>query len=153
MRARRPGPILDRDHYFQPCSKDSAGCEEGDSSGACRRGSGREPKFKQAASTEFLRLPAQSATMDDCCRILEVLLGAPPSGQMSLTLGILEIISTVELAVTALYTASNGAGCAPSIDVEQIAPRLRVIYARAGNEGQAVFLTARQLPLSGVRKG
>jgi len=89
--------------------------------------SGREPKFKQAAFTEVLRLPAQSATMDDCCRILEVLLGAPPSGQVSLTLGILEVISTVELAVTALYTASNGAGCAPSIDVEQIAPRLRVI--------------------------
>jgi hypothetical protein len=84
--------------------------------------SGREPKFKQPAFTEVLRLPAQSATMDDCCRILEVLLGAPPSGQVSLTLGILEIISTVELTVTALYTASNGAGSAPSIDVEQISP-------------------------------
>jgi hypothetical protein len=65
--------------------------------------------------------------MDDCCRILELLLGAPPGGQVPITIGIMEVISTVELAVTAVYTASGGAGSAPSIDVVQIVPRLLII--------------------------
>ena len=65
--------------------------------------------------------------MDDCCRILEIGLGAPPAGPVPLTIGILEIVSTVELAVTAVYTASDGAGGAPSIDVEQIRPQAIVI--------------------------
>jgi hypothetical protein len=59
--------------------------------------------------------------MDDCCRIQEVLLGAAPTGPVPLTLGILEIVSTVELAVTAVCTASGGAGSGPSIDVQQVA--------------------------------
>ena len=64
--------------------------------------------------------------MDDCCRILELALGAPPAGPVPITIGILEIISNAELAVTAVYTASAGNGGAPSIDVEQILPRLLV---------------------------
>lgn len=86
--------------------------------------SGREPRFKGASVSEVIRLPAHSATMDDCCRLLEMLLGAPPAGPVPLTIGILEIISTVQLSVTAVYTASDGSGGAPSIDVEQISPRL-----------------------------
>lgn len=82
--------------------------------------SGREPKFKQPATSEIIRLPAHTATMDDCCRLLELLLGAPPAGPVPLTIGILEIISTVELSVTAVYTATDGGGGAPSIDVKQI---------------------------------
>lgn len=82
--------------------------------------SGREPKFNVPGKPDFVRLPAHSATMDDCCRILDLLLGAPPSGPVPLTIGILEVISTVELSVTAVYTATDGRGGAPSIDVQQI---------------------------------
>jgi hypothetical protein len=47
----------------------------------------REPNFSdplalqtayQARTQEHLTLPALGATMDDCCRITELLLGAPP---------------------------------------------------------------------------
>jgi hypothetical protein len=82
--------------------------------------SGREPKFKQPATNDIIRLPAHTATMDDCCRLLELLLGAQPAGPVPLTIGILEIVSTVELSVTAVYTASAGGGSAPSVDVKQI---------------------------------
>jgi hypothetical protein len=84
---------------------------------------GREPKFKQPATREIIRLPAHSATMDDCCHLLETLLGAP-SLSAPLTIGILEIMSTVELNVTAVYTATDGSGGRPSIDVEQITTRV-----------------------------
>jgi hypothetical protein len=88
---------------------------------------GREPKVKGPVATEIIRLPAHSATMDDCCRILEMTLGAPPAGPVPITIGILEILSTAELAVTAVYTASSGSGGAPSIDVQQITPHTIVI--------------------------
>jgi hypothetical protein len=87
----------------------------------------REPDYKLPAKADAIRLPAHSATMDDCCRILDLLLGAPPSGQVPITIGIMEVISTVELAVTAVYTASTVVGGAPSIDVVQIVPRLLII--------------------------
>ena len=89
--------------------------------------SGREPNFKAPATREAIRLPAHSATMDDCCRLLELLLGAPPSGPVPLTVGILEVISTVELSVTAVYTATDGGGGAPSIDVKQIGAKVLII--------------------------
>ena len=65
--------------------------------------------------------------MDDCCRILELALGASPSGAVPTTLGVLLIVSTAELAVTAVYTASNGKGGHPSIEVSQIAPQIVVV--------------------------
>jgi hypothetical protein len=88
---------------------------------------GREPSFKPPAAQEIIRLPAHNATMDDCCRLVEMLLGAPARGPMPLTQGILEIVSTVELSVTAVYTATNGAGSAPAIEVKQIATRVLTI--------------------------
>jgi hypothetical protein len=84
---------------------------------------GREPRIAKPVSTEIIRLPAHSATMDDCCRILEMALGAPPAGAVPLTIGILEVIATAEIAVTAVYTATSG-DSGPSIEVAQIAPRL-----------------------------
>lgn len=84
---------------------------------------GREPRFEAATTLEALLLPAHNATMDDCCRLATLLLGAAPAAPLPLTVGILEIISTVELSVTAVYTAGDGRH-APSIDVQQIPPRL-----------------------------
>lgn len=84
---------------------------------------GREPKFVGRRVSERIELPAHSATMDDCCRIAEMLLGAPPSGALPLTIGFLEIVSPVELAVTAVYTVSGADGKTTSIDVETIEPR------------------------------
>jgi hypothetical protein len=85
--------------------------------------SGREPKSGGPGKPSVIRLPAHSATMADCCRIQELILGAKPSGAVPLTIGMLEIISTVELSVTAVYTATDDAGSAPSISVKQIAAK------------------------------
>ena len=87
----------------------------------------REPNFKGPATTEIIRLAAHSATMDDCCRLQQLLFGAPAAGPMPLTIGILEIVSTVDLAVTAVYTASDCDRGAPSIDVQQIAAKVLTV--------------------------
>ena len=84
-------------------------------SGAAR---GREPQVAAITAVDRLILPAHTATMDDCCRMQELLLGGAVEQQLPLTSGILEIISTVELAVTAVYTKGDGA-----IDVETISPK------------------------------
>lgn len=82
---------------------------------------GREPRTVAARAEDRITLPAYSATMDDCCRINELLLGAP-GGQtpMPLNIGFLEIVSPVELTVTAVYTAGAADGGPISIEVEQI---------------------------------
>ncbi len=61
--------------------------------------------------------------MDDCCRITELLLGAPPSGETGLTIGHLTIGSIFDLSVSAVYTANPVNGDGISIDVEYISPR------------------------------
>jgi len=88
---------------------------------------GREPNFKGPATLETIRIPAHNATMDDCCRLQQLLFGAAPAGPVPLTIGILEIVSFVDLAVTAVYTASDCNGGAPSIDVQQIEGKLFTI--------------------------
>jgi hypothetical protein len=84
---------------------------------------GREPKYGSAGEPTVTRLPAHSATMIDCCRITELVLGAAPSGSASLNLGILEIVSTVDLQVTAVHTTGDGTGGPPSIEVHRIRPQ------------------------------
>lgn len=81
---------------------------------------GREPQTAGVAARDKISLPAHSATMDDCCRILELLLGAKPAGPVPLTIGMLEITSLVELSVTAVYTVTDLASESTSIDVENI---------------------------------
>lgn len=88
---------------------------------------GREPKAMGPGKPDIIRLPAHSATMDDCCRILELMLGAPPSGPVPLSVGILEVISTEELNVTAVYTATDEIGGAPSMDVKQISAKVLTV--------------------------
>jgi len=89
---------------------------------------GREPASRgPMGKPDLIRLPAHSATMDDCCRLLGMLLGATPSGPTSLNLGFLEIISSRQLSVTAVYTAGGGSARAPSIDLQQIEARILTI--------------------------
>jgi hypothetical protein len=84
-------------------------------SGAVR---GREPQVGASSEVDRFLLPAHTAMMDDCCRLQELVLGAAVEGHVPLTTGVIEIISTVELAVTAVYTKGDGA-----IDVQVIAPK------------------------------
>jgi hypothetical protein len=89
--------------------------------------SGRSPNFSKIAKLEAIRLPAHSATMDDCCRLQQLSLGALPGANSPLTLGIVEYLSTAELNVTAVYTATGEKGSSPAIEVVQIQPRILFI--------------------------
>jgi hypothetical protein len=80
-------------------------------------------KVPGRAIEEVIKLPPLGATMDDCCRIAELVLGASPNGDMGLTIAILTIVSSVELSVCAVYTASPLSGDGISIDVEYIPSR------------------------------
>jgi hypothetical protein len=84
---------------------------------------GREPKIGGFKAFDRIDLPPHSATMDDCCRISELLLGAPAPATAALAIGILEIISLRELSVSAVYTVSNPLSGSVDIDVKQIATR------------------------------
>jgi hypothetical protein len=86
-----------------------------------------DPKTIPARQIEDIILPPLAATMDDCCRIAEMLLGASPSGETSLTIAILSIVSQLELSVSAVYTATPLSGDGISIDVEYIPSRLMVL--------------------------
>ena len=87
---------------------------------------GREPKFiGPQGRPEKIVLPPNTATMDDCCSISELLLGHPPLGPSPLTIGFLVIVSFQELNVTAVYTASDLKSGTISIDVEQVVGKLK----------------------------
>ena len=85
---------------------------------------GRAPAIAKARATETVVLPSGAATMDDCCRIAELLYGAVPGTTMPLTIGYLEIVSDQELHVTAVYTASDVHGNGLSVEVETIQGKL-----------------------------
>ncbi|MEW9586230.1 vWA domain-containing protein [Paraburkholderia sp. DGU8] len=84
----------------------------------------REPRTAGARAEDRIVLPAQTATMDDCCRIAEELLGAVTQESLPLTTGLIEITASADVAVTAVYTTS---GSMPesgvSIDVKQVTAR------------------------------
>lgn len=81
---------------------------------------GREPRIGKQMAEDRIVLPPFTATMDDCCRLAE-LLKQPVTSNGPLTIGFLEIVSTVPLTVTAVYTATGLKNDdAVSIDVEQI---------------------------------
>lgn len=85
---------------------------------------GREPRVAGARAEDRIILPPHTATMDDCCRIAERLLGGEASSSTSLSIGFLEIIASGPLAVTAVYTTGGlGSSGGVSIDVEQITAR------------------------------
>ena len=87
-----------------------------------------DPTTLPPRQIEAIVLPPLAATMDDCCRIGEML--PPPSGDTGLTIAILSIVSPLELSVSAVYTASPLSGDGISIDVEYIPSR------RLGLRGQ-----------------
>jgi hypothetical protein len=78
---------------------------------------GREPHFGKETAQDKIVLPPFTATMDDCCRLAELLKQNPVG---PLTIGFLEIVSSVPLTVTAVYTATGLRDDAVSIEVEQI---------------------------------
>jgi hypothetical protein len=85
---------------------------------------GREPAIATARASETIVLPTGAATMDDCCRIAEMLYGGVPGSAMPLTVGYLEIISDQELHVTAVYTATDLQGHGLNLDVQTIPGKL-----------------------------
>jgi hypothetical protein len=84
---------------------------------------GREPRVSGVRAEDKILLPPQAATMDDCCRIAELLLGGEAPSPMPLMVGFLEITASAEIAVTAVYTASDATSGGVSLAVEQIAGR------------------------------
>ena len=73
---------------------------------------GREPRVAKTRAEDAIKLPPHTATMDDCCRITELLFGAPVG---ALTIGLLEIVASGDVSVTAVYTTGS------SINVRSIA--------------------------------
>ena len=87
-------------------------------------GVGREPRLQKPVGTDRIKLPSHAATMDDCKRLAELHYGAPAEGNLPLTIGFLEIVSTQELVVTAVYTATGADGHL-TMDVETVQPIVR----------------------------
>jgi hypothetical protein len=75
----------------------------------------REPKIDKPHAEERLRLPPNCATMDDCLKITRMF-----QSDDTLKIGFLKIQSTIELAVTVVYTVMNPESKNVSIDVEEI---------------------------------
>lgn len=82
---------------------------------------GREPRVATARSEDKIVLPPQTATMDDCCRIAELIFQGEPPSPIPLTIGFLELTASADIAVTAVYTTSGLKSGGISISVEQIA--------------------------------
>jgi len=81
---------------------------------------GREPDIQPAKPFAKLELPANHATMDDCCALHEAVDHGP-----GLLLGVLDIVSDRPLEVRAVHTA-HGAQTqtgAPSITTRAVDPR------------------------------
>jgi hypothetical protein len=81
---------------------------------------GREPRVAEPQAKDEIVLPPGMVTMDDCCRINELLFGDPGAGQQ--VFGVLELRSDVEIVVEATYTAGFREGVA-SIDVRRVPPK------------------------------
>ncbi|MEO7402560.1 MAG: hypothetical protein ABIU95_02715, partial [Burkholderiales bacterium] len=81
---------------------------------------GREPRVATVRAVDKIVLPPHAATMDDCCRLGELLFGATAHSNGLLS-GTLEIVSRTPLAVTAVYTMRDPATGAVDIEVRPIA--------------------------------
>lgn len=81
---------------------------------------GREPDVQPARRFATIELPANHATMDDCCALHEAVDHGP-----GLLLGVLDIVSDRPLEVRAVHTADGGPKStgAPSITTRAVEPR------------------------------
>lgn len=79
----------------------------------------REPKTQGVVNKERVLLPKHSATMDDCCKLAEMLKGSDEQ----LKIGFLEIISPGPIEVYAVYTVTGIEQMNPSINVVQVEGR------------------------------
>jgi hypothetical protein len=80
---------------------------------------GREPRFVGRRAEDAITLPGRTATFDDCFRLHELLHEAPPTDE-PLSVFFLEIVSPVELTVTAVYTANDLRGVSVDLEVVQV---------------------------------
>lgn len=79
---------------------------------------GREPRSIGRRAQDAINLPGKTATFDDCFRLHEIL--HEPTADEPLSIYYLEIVSPVELTVTAVYTANDLRGISVSVDVVQV---------------------------------
>jgi hypothetical protein len=85
----------------------------------------REPKVMKPAGFDRVTLPPLHATMDDCCKITEIL--KPARADEQLKIGFVEIISPVQIEVVAVYTVTDLEQTHPTINVVPVEPRALVI--------------------------
>jgi len=83
---------------------------------------GREPRYVKPRFQDVITLPGHSATFDDCYRLHE-LMHETGTADEPCSIGFLEIVSPVELTVTAVYTASDLQGTSTDLEVVQIEGR------------------------------
>jgi hypothetical protein len=86
---------------------------------------GREPNYVKRMAQDSIVLPPNTATMDDCYRISELLSGGVGPAPIPLTIGFFEILSPEKLHVAAVYTATDLNSGSLSIDVEQFEGKLK----------------------------
>jgi hypothetical protein len=77
---------------------------------------GREPRMVGRRAQDVITLPPYTATLDDCWRMCQLL----PGSCTALAVYYLELVSPVELTVTAVYTSTNLLGDALTLEVEEI---------------------------------
>jgi hypothetical protein len=80
---------------------------------------GREPHYVKRNVEDVINLPGRTATFDDCFRLHELLHDLPVADE-PLSFGFLEIVSPVELNVTAVYTANDLRGISLALEVIQV---------------------------------
>ena len=85
---------------------------------------GREPNNAAATAEVRITLPAQTTSMADCCWIAESIYGAKTVGELPLTIGMMEISATADIAVTVVHTTSGlQPGGDIAIELQQIERR------------------------------
>jgi hypothetical protein len=86
---------------------------------------GREPRIVASKAFDSITLPPNTATMDDCYRIGELLYGHQLPQPLPLTVGFLELVTTAEVVVDVVYTATDLSGRVLTMDVERVEARTK----------------------------
>jgi hypothetical protein len=86
---------------------------------------GREPELTGIRAKDEIILPPNTATMDDCFRIGELLYGSPPPQPLPLTIGFLELVTTAPVVVDVVYTATDPSGRTLTMDVQRVEGRAK----------------------------